>query len=200
MAQLALRKADDPERIIKLLEKIEKAGEDCHAFVKRMLAFTKTTNFERKPVDMKILLRETVYLFRQSSLSSPVVDIHFPDVGLILDVDPVLIRHALFNLLSNAEQANPPGGKIFISLHRQKDKDDKTCGWCISVQDEGQGLSKDVQAKLFTPFFTTRSEGTGLGLAVAQHIAIVHGGKITAENGKNGGAVFAIWLPDTHTD
>jgi len=200
MAQLALRKADEPERVIKLLEKIEKAGEDCHAFVKRMLAFTKTTNFERKPTDMKMLLKETVALFRQSSSSSPVVDIDFPDVAPILDVDPVLIRHALFNLLSNAEQANPSGGRIFVGLHGQKDTLSKIRGWCISIRDEGSGLSKDVQAKLFTPFFTTRSEGTGLGLAVAQHIAIVHEGKITAENGKDGGAVFAFWLPDTNAD
>jgi signal transduction histidine kinase len=200
MAQLALRKTDEPERITKLLEEIAKAGKDCHAFVKRMLAFIKITSFERRPMDIKILIKETVVLFRQSSSSSPVVDIKFPDVAPILNVDPVLIRHALFNLLSNAEQANRPGGKIFVSLYRQKDKLDKTRGWCISVQDEGQGLSKDVQAKLFTPFFTTRSEGTGLGLPVAQHIAILHEGEITAENSENGGAVFAFWLPDTHTD
>ena len=69
-------------------------------------------------------------------------------------------------------------------------------GCAIEVSDTGPGLSDEVAGKLFTPFFTTRPGGTGLGLLVAQHIVVRHGGKLTAGNRPQGGASFHIWLPD----
>ena len=65
----------------------------------------------------------------------------------------------------------------------------------LAVTDRGPGLSDEVHDKLFTPFFTTRPGGTGLGLAVAQHIAALHGGGVTAQNNPGGGACFTLWLP-----
>ena len=65
------------------------------------------------------------------------------------------------------------------------------------MSDRGPGLSSEVTDKLFTPFFTTRADGTGLGLSVAQHIAILHGGTIKAENREDGGARFTIWVPQS---
>jgi two-component system sensor histidine kinase HydH len=56
----------------------------------------------------------------------------------------------------------------------------------------------DTPKKLFTPFFTTRATGTGLGLAVVQHVAILHEGEATGDNHPDGGAIFALWLPVTH--
>lgn len=69
----------------------------------------------------------------------------------------------------------------------------------ISVTDAGPGFGSEVAARLFKPFFTTRSSGTGLGLSVAQHIAIKHGGVVLAENLAEGGARFSIWLPSGTT-
>ncbi len=70
-------------------------------------------------------------------------------------------------------------------------------GWSLVVEDQGSGLSKEALGKLFVPFFTTRSEGIGLGLSVVQHIMVQHAGQIIAENRPEGGARFTIWLPDT---
>jgi signal transduction histidine kinase len=67
----------------------------------------------------------------------------------------------------------------------------------FSVTDSGPGFDSEVAAKLFKPFFTTRSSGTGLGLSVAQHITMKHGGVVLAENVSTGGARFSIWLPMT---
>ena len=69
-------------------------------------------------------------------------------------------------------------------------------GWRLAVADCGPGLMPRVGDKLFTPFFTTRKGGTGLGLSVAQHIVLQHGGSIHAENQPSGGALFIIWLPE----
>ena len=68
-------------------------------------------------------------------------------------------------------------------------------GCSIEVSDSGPGIAPEVKAKLFTPFFTTRPGGTGLGLSVVQHIAVRHRGHVHAENGSNGGARFTLWLP-----
>jgi signal transduction histidine kinase len=67
----------------------------------------------------------------------------------------------------------------------------------LSVADQGPGIPADDLDKIFTPFFTTRSEGTGLGLPVVQHVAMLHEGDISAVNCIDGGALFALWLPDT---
>ena len=68
----------------------------------------------------------------------------------------------------------------------------------LAVTDAGPGFGPDAADKLFKPFFTTRATGTGLGLYVAQHIAMKHGGAVLAENLAQGGARFSIWLPLTH--
>lgn len=195
MAQLAEREAEDPERMKELLGEIGKAGKDCHAFVKRMLEFTKISCFDRKPTDMTLLVGETIALFQQSIGKQQSISTGLPPTAPVLDVDPVLIRHALFNLLTNAAQASPPGGTITINLTQSPPSQDHTPGWNLSVGDEGPGLDDKIRDKIFTPFFTTRAEGTGLGLPVVQHVAILHEGLITASNGENGGALFTLWLP-----
>ena len=69
-------------------------------------------------------------------------------------------------------------------------------GWKLAVRDRGPGLSDEIIKKIFTPCFTTRAEGTGLGLPVVQHVVILHEGQITVGNAPDGGAEFALWLPD----
>jgi signal transduction histidine kinase len=111
-------------------------------------------------------------------------------------VDPVLIRQALFNLVHNAILAAPVR-QVHVALAFAKHEG--AHGVLLSVTDSGSGFGSDTAAKLFKPFFTTRSSGTGLGLSVAQHIAMKHGGVVLAENLATGGAKFSIWLPTTTT-
>ena len=109
-----------------------------------------------------------------------------------LNVDPVLIRQALFKLIHNAILAAPESQvqvEVVLSEHQ------RVPGVMLSVTDAGPGFSKETADKLFKPFFTTRASGTGLGLSVAQHIAMKHGGVVLAENLPKGGAKFSIWLP-----
>ncbi len=109
-------------------------------------------------------------------------------------VDAVGIGQIVDNLLSNAILASPPGSQIMVCL------ESSATGWDISVRDQGTGVSDDVRAHLFEPFFTTRApgEGTGLGLAVSQGIAEQHGGTLhfqppPPEFGT--GATFVLRLP-----
>lgn len=196
MTQLAQREANDPERTKELLAEIGKAGKDCQTFVSRMLVFTKMSSFDRMPTDMNLLIEESISLFKHSAGNQQQVATGLPDEAPVLGVDPILIRHAIFNLVSNAAQASPPGGVITVKLYPEAQGQDRTAGWCLSVQDKGSGLSDDIREKIFTPFFTTHTEGTGLGLPVVQHVAFLHDGQITATNADGGGAIFALWLPD----
>lgn len=192
LAELAQREADNPERVRELLADVRRAGEDCRGFVQRMLQFNAASRFEPRPTDMTELTRETITFFQQSMTGNPDVTLEAPDQSLMLNVDPVLMRHALFNLIHNAALSEPKGS-VVVSLARDDREDAPGCQ--IAVSDSGSGIKPEVAAKLFTPFFTTRPGGTGLGLSVTQHIVAQHGGSIQAENNPGGGARFVIWLP-----
>lgn len=192
LAQLAERETDVPQRIRELLGEIRQAGDHCRGFVQRMLRFNQVARFEPQTIEMKALVQETIAFVQQSMDSHPTVTLEAPDGEVMLEADPVLIRHALFNLIHNAAQA-APGDPVVVSLAGEQRGG--VPGWRLAVADSGPGLTPEVAAKLFTPFFTTRAGGTGLGLSVAQHIALQHGGSIRAENKPGGGALFIIWLP-----
>jgi signal transduction histidine kinase len=197
LAQLAEREADDPARTRELLREIRSAGEDCRDFVKRMLGFSKVSCFESKPTDMAGLIEDTVLLFRQAESRHLPVEVTLPKEPAVLTVDPVLIRHALFNLLVNAAQATADGdGNIEISLERGIDRERNRPGWTLAVADHGRGMAPEVMEKVFVPFYTTRSDGTGLGLPVVQHVALLHDGQVTVSSEPGHGTRFAVWLPD----
>jgi signal transduction histidine kinase len=197
LAQLAEREADDPARTRELLREIRSAGEDCRDFVKRMLGFSKVSCFESRPTPMAELIEDTVLLFRQAESRHLPVEVKLPEAPAVLTVDPVLIRHALFNLLVNAAQATADGdGGIEISLERGIDRERNRPGWTLAVADHGRGMPPEVMEKVFVPFFTTRSDGTGLGLPVVQHVALLHDGQVTVSSEPGHGTRFAMWLPD----
>lgn len=101
---------------------------------------------------------------------------------------------AIVNLLENAMQATPAGGKICLSGSCEAD--------CvrISVRDSGSGISPELQARIFEPFFTTRGLGTGLGLAIALGVARAHGGGIDLHSESGAGSEFVITLPVASND
>lgn len=193
LAELAEREADNPPQTKELLGEIRKAGDHCRDFVQRMLRFSHVAHSEPQLIEMKGLVRETITFFQQSVGGNPAVTFEAPAEEVLLEADPVLIRHALFNLIHNASLAKP-GGTVIVSLSREQHQ--TIVGWRLAVADCGSGLMPEVGDKLFTPFFTTRKGGTGLGLSVAQHIVLQHGGSIHAENQPAGGALFIIWLPE----
>lgn len=195
LSQLAAREADDPARTRELLKEIHRAGADCHAFIQSMLRFSKVSSFESKPTPMAQVIEETVLMFRQTESRQLPVEMHWPEHDVVLTVDPILIRHALFNLLMNAAQATLDQGAIDIHLEAAANPDSGAPGWLLTVADRGKGIAPEIMDKIFLPFFTTRSDGTGLGLPVVQHVALLHGGFVSASKRQGGGTQFAVWLP-----
>ena len=96
---------------------------------------------------------------------------------------------ALVNLLENAMQATPTGGKICLSGNRRGEL------LAIGVRDSGPGIARETQVRIFEPFFTTKGQGTGLGLAIALGVARAHGGTIELFSEPGEGAEFVMTLP-----
>ena len=110
--------------------------------------------------------------------------------------DEALLRQALLNLARNAAEAaadNPGGGRVII--RGEIEQSGVMLGQRISISDNGPGIPADSLTKIFVPFYTTKTNGTGLGLAVVQKIVVQHGGTIAARNQSKGGAEFIVWLP-----
>jgi two-component system sensor histidine kinase FlrB len=101
---------------------------------------------------------------------------------------------ALVNLLENAMQATPAGGKICLTGNRRGDL------LAIAVRDSGPGVARETQARIFEPFFTTKGQGTGLGLAIALGVARAHGGTLELFSEPGDGAEFVITLPVGSTE
>lgn len=200
LAQLAERDADNPRRVRELLGDIRRAGEDCRDFIRRMLAFSKVSSFESQPTQIASLIDDTVLLFRQADSRHLPVDVALEDPAAIITLDPILIRHALFNLLLNAAQASKEDGRIRIAVQRESDPLRGIPGWQLTVEDQGRGMTPNEMENIFVPFFTTRSDGTGLGLPVVQHVALLHDGQVTASSSPGSGTRFAFWIPETSVD
>jgi len=110
--------------------------------------------------------------------------------------DDALLRQAILNLARNAAEAaveNPAGGRVIV--RGEIEKSGPLHGQRISVSDNGPGIPAETMNKIFVPFYTTKANGTGLGLAVVQKIIVQHGGSIEARNQPVGGAEFLVWLP-----
>jgi nitrogen fixation/metabolism regulation signal transduction histidine kinase len=111
------------------------------------------------------------------------------DAPMPLDADPELLHRAFSNLVLNAMDAMPNGGKLTISARPMNEKVE------LRVADTGQGMTPEECERLFTPYYTTKQHGTGLGLAIVQSVIADHAGTIAVESPAGGGATFIITLP-----
>jgi signal transduction histidine kinase len=131
-----------------------------------------------------------------------IVDSHRPAAeraGVVLELDDAgtpnvacfdagLLEQAVAAILDNAIGATDRGKRVRVEVTASA----KT--WEIAIRDEGPGVPGDIREKIFTPYFTTRRDGTGLGLAMAKQVVDQHSGRIEVESGA-GGAVFRVVLP-----
>ena len=142
------------------------------------------------PADLNITIEQAVMLAQQQVRTRPVKVTFTANRALPHVVhDPALIQQVVLNLVLNGIQAIPNQGAIDITLVRDADQA------LITVKDTGKGISPDSLPKIFRPFFTTRREGTGLGLSLAKGIVQSHGGHIDATSALGQGTQFHIHLP-----
>ena len=109
-----------------------------------------------------------------------------------LELDPGRMEQVFENLIANAIQHSPPGGRVRVTARLGGPKGGPVE---FTVEDEGAGLAEADIPRLFDPFFSRRQGGTGLGLSIVQRIVEAHGGRVAAGNRAVGGAVFTVRLP-----
>jgi signal transduction histidine kinase len=110
--------------------------------------------------------------------------------------DEALLRQAMLNLVRNAAEAVAEySDHGCVIIRGEVEPTGSMNGQRILISDNGPGLPPESLSKIFMPFYTTKANGTGLGLAVVQKIVVQHGGAIEARNQPQGGAEFILWLP-----
>ena len=155
-----------------------------------LLAYARPRPPDFHPADLNATLEQAVFLARQQVRTKP-IEISFEPQANFPEVvhDPVLIQQVVLNLVLNGIQAIPNQGKIEIIARREGEFA------VVRITDTGRGIAPDSLSKIFKPFFTTRKEGTGLGLSLAKGIVESHKGRIEVTSEPGHGAQFEVWLP-----
>jgi two-component system sensor kinase FixL len=185
----------DLREIRELLGDIIADGRRASDVVRGIRGMVKKERVARRVVDLNEVVTDAVRMaspdavLRSCQLETS-LDANLPAV----DGDPVQLQQVLLNLVINAFDAmrdTPPSRrKVLIATQSNGDGTIRT-----SVRDHGVGISEEVRERLFDPFFSTKTEGLGMGLAIVRSIVEAHGGTITAENIDDGGARFEFVLP-----
>lgn len=172
------------------MEQLDAAITELNTTLSDLLVFSRDFVLHVAPSSLDALLRELIEEVRETATARQVAIVYQGDKGEgVFPVDRVKLKQAILNLLANALDASPSPGQVSLTLRTAGERVD------IAVTDQGRGIPETDWEKLFSPFFSTKEKGTGLGLTFARKIVELHGGTLIARNNLNGGATFLIELP-----
>ena len=184
-----------------ILVEAEKAAVRAKLLTQQLLTFSKGGTPVKKAINLNKLLRETVVFACSGSLIKPRFSI--PNDLCPVEADEGQINQVIQNLVINAGQAMPDGGEIEIIAGNAVIRGDSSLPAGryvkIDVVDHGLGIPKENRDKIFTPYFTTKQKGNGLGLASSYAIIKKHFGLITFDSEVGAGSTFHVYLPATDT-
>ncbi len=204
LANVSLAKlyGDNMQKIQAKLQSTEVAIQRAKELTQQLFAFAKGSDPLKKTVDLKVLIQEGTNFALSGSSVFP--EYLFSDDLLPVEIDEGQINQVINNIVINAVQAMPEGGKIRIRAENviMKDRND---GHLVplpegeyvmfSIEDGGTGIPKKHLSKIFDPFFTTKAKGSGLGLATSYKIIQKHRGHIALQSEPGIGATFSVYLP-----
>jgi two-component system, NtrC family, sensor histidine kinase HydH len=185
----------DPQsqRERRALERVKRLESECQRLVdvsNDFLRFARVQEVETSPADLTVVVEEVVDFFNPTARAANIeIKSYLPGNLPPVALDADLFKQVLLNLLLNAQQAMPDGGEVTIQGRSEPD------AIFLSVIDTGKGMTPDISAKIFRPFFSTRQGGTGLGLATTRKIVEAHGGTIEVQSEVGRGSKFTIRLP-----
>ena len=201
-AKLLQRKlSSDEDSSYAYLQEIVSEIDLLEATLRDFLAFAKPMQLSRIAVGVKALMSETLDGFRQAMEDGKIkLLIDLPQEELTVQADPYALRQAFGNLIRNALEAMPGGGELAVKVRSDSAESGGAFGERagtveIIVQDTGPGVPHEDIDRIFTPFFSQKEGGTGLGLALVQKTVLALGGRVGVENREGGGACFSIRLP-----
>ncbi len=171
--------------------------------VRRLLAFSRRAESEPRPIDLAAVVDEAVRLVRATIPVSVAIHLDLaPDSGFV-HADPVQVQQVLINLATNAWHAMEPSGSMNVRVARLGADEQAADGlspgnWALlEVRDSGHGMDEETLARIFEPYFTTKSagRGTGLGLSVVHGIVTAQGGQIRVWSRPGEGTIVRVLLP-----
>ncbi len=178
------------ERLTPRLEIIHGELHRLEGIVERFLHLAGPAGVDLEPVEIRKILTHVCELLRPEAAARgiEIVSQVADSLPRVL-ADPVRLTQALLNVVINAIQAVERKGRVEVSAGM-------AVGMVsVTVSDNGPGIPPEKLASIFDPYFTTKTEGSGLGLWIAQQIVTAHGGNLQARNGASGGAVVTMQLP-----
>ena len=181
-----------------LLEIVLRETDRLERLIASFLGYARPASRGRQTVGLRELILVTLKMFEQDPQleRSLVCQAEGLDEELWVEGDADQLKQVLWNLLTNAAQAMAGRqGTIRLAALRRESAEEKGVRWVeVSVTDEGEGMSREVQARIFDPFFTTRPKGTGLGLATVHRIIEEHGGLVEVQSEPGRGTRLSFLL------
>ena len=194
-AQAVLKEPGVPEEIQGNLTRIVGTVDHLKQWVHTFLFAFKPIAPALAPGDLNLVIIDAVHVVRPVIEGKQIhVKMELSESLPSVPLDEAYLEQALVSLLTNACDATPPKGTIAIASRLIRDDRGPEI-IAVDVADDGGGIPPDILQKVFTPFFTTKSEGVGLGLTMARKIVTSHGGTLTLSNRPEGGAAVRILLP-----
>ena len=196
-ARMGLRHRDQATRD-KALERILSAGTRAAKITASVLSMSRNRSTRFEPVDMTVLVEDVLVLLEREMMKYRVqVEREFAQVPRV-SANPGQLQQVLLNLMVNARQAMPTGGRLILRLAH-----DEASGFVdVMVRDTGSGMAPDVMRRIFEPHFTTKTGpdetgkgGSGMGLASCREIVEAHRGRIRVESAPGRGTAMTIRLP-----
>lgn len=156
------------------------------------LQFARLPKLQRQPVALNALLEQKLaFLHPEIERANVKLRTHFDPALATINADGEQLWQALLNLIRNGREAMAGGGELTVGTWRSGSQ------VLLRVTDSGKGMTEEQVQQVFAPFFTTKKEGTGLGLALVQQIVTEHGGHVECESASGKGSTFTIFLPLT---
>jgi C4-dicarboxylate-specific signal transduction histidine kinase len=180
------------QQLDELLNRIAEGARRCNALIERIATFVRPTTLVSQPVDLNEVLREAVSLSEGKLRDAGVhIRVQAALASLWVNGDPIQLSQVVLNLIRNGIDASAVAmdHQLLVTSSREGEQG------VILVRDDGAGFTPETMAQLGTPFFSTKPQGMGMGLAVSQSIARQHGGSLRFSNALQGGARVELRLP-----
>ena len=183
----------EKEKIREKLKVVEEEIARLSDLAAEFLSYSTTAPLETQPIDLRILLNQVIRFIRYQAKEQGVTirksfAAELPEIA----VNHKQMKQVFLNIILNALEAMPQGGRLTVSVGPDRDHGDRVR---VAFTDTGVGISEEVRARMFEPFYTTRKGGSGLGLSFVEKVIRDHQGEIQVQSARGKGTTMLLYLP-----